>query len=129
MGDLKMRRVATLLVVACLAAVVLSVPLEDPMQEVDDMIDHMSMDEPEKGRLGEGRSTNDDGDQDEDNDLFAMPTEENALKYDNELEERDESMAKHFKEADPDETMDLLKTEGGLDENVKSADAGHSKKH
>merc|ERR1719440_1036306 len=104
-----------LLCASLLVALVASVPMEDPLSDANDMLDHLAMDQPGEGRLGEGRSTDDDSDGEEDDDeMFRLPTEEKALKYAGEREDEDKEMAAQFKEADGDETMDLLKTEGGL---------------
>lgn len=113
------------------------------------------MDQPEKGRLGEGRSVDDDSDGachrcvlcrcsippsfscltltcvggENDDAMFALPTETSALKYEDERQDEDKKMAATFKEADEDETMDLLKTEGGLDDTRTANAHKHSSKH
>jgi len=67
-----------LLLAALLVVAVTSVPLEDPLQAANDMINHLDMDTPpEESRLGEGRSVQDDDDSE--SDLFAIPSDDDAI--------------------------------------------------
>jgi len=70
--------VRCLLLAALLVVAVTSVPLEDPLQAADDMINHLDMDTPpEESRLGEGQSVHDDDDSE--SDLFAIPSDDDAI--------------------------------------------------
>merc|ERR1711871_397991 len=71
--------VRCLLLAALLVMAVTSVPLEDPLQAADDMINHLDMDTPpEESRLGEGRSVQ--SDDDNESDLFDIPSDNDAMR-------------------------------------------------
>merc|ERR1711871_268849 len=83
--------VRCLLLAALLVVAVTSVPLEGPLQDADDMINHLDMDTPpEERRLGEGRSVQDDDDSE--SDLFAIPSDDDAMKEMHQRKDRENHM-------------------------------------